>query len=174
MQSTNKKPTYRGELFYDFKNQRSKPKFFGTQCCCIFVSRWKEHWNSKLKFLALIILPFLFTFLAWHCVRYYKFVETESRVVSPDWFPLKNKILVNEKTQVGNLDTKKWIEKLPMYEEAFEPTYVSTENDEDFYNFNQMVYDYCMNDASEYPWSYASYHFYEMDEEKHVYKFATF
>ena len=44
-------------------------------------------------------------------------------------YPLKNKILVNERTQVDNVDTKKWIEKMPMYQEAFEPTYISTEGD---------------------------------------------
>ena len=72
-------------------------------------------------------------------------------------YPLKNKILVNERTQVDNLDTKKWIEKMPMYQEAFEPTYISTEGDQDFYNFNYEIYDYCMNDATEWPWSYGSF-----------------
>ena len=119
-------------------------------------------------------MPFLFTLLAWHFARYYKFEANESRVIEPDWFPLKNKILVNEKTQINNVDTKKWIERLPMYEEAFEPTYISTEGDENFYNFNAEVFDYCMNDANEYPWSYGSYQFYEMDEEKHQYKFVSY
>ena len=36
MKSAGKKPTYRGELFYDFKKFKAKPKFFGLQCCCIF------------------------------------------------------------------------------------------------------------------------------------------
>ena len=31
-----------------------------------------------------------------------------------------------------------------------------------------------MNDAYEYPWSYGSYQLYEMDEERHSYKFLTF
>lgn len=43
-------------------------------------------------------MPFLFTLLAWHFARYYKFEANESIVIEPDWFPLKNKILVNEKT----------------------------------------------------------------------------
>ena len=78
-----------------------------------------------------------------------------------------NKILVNEKTQIDALDTKKWIEKLPMYEDKFDATYISTEGDEDFYHFNSEVFDYCENNANEFPWSYGSYQFYEMNEDRH-------
>ena len=78
MKTVAKKPTYRGELFYDFKKFKARPKFFGTQCCCIFLSKWKEHWNAKARFLALIILPCLMTLVAWHCIRFYHFRELES------------------------------------------------------------------------------------------------
>ena len=49
------------------------------------------------------------------------------------------------------------MEKLPMYEEAFDITYVNTDNDPDFYHFNDEVQDFCINKAQEYPWSYGSY-----------------
>ena len=160
------KPTYRGELFYDFKKYRTKPKSIGSQCCCIFVTKWKEHWNAKARFLVVIIFPLLFVYLAWHCTRFYQAENNESRVISPDWYPM-NKILVNEKTQIDALDTKKWIEKLPMYEDKFDATYISTEGDEDFYHFNSEVFDYCENNANEFPWSYGSYQFYEMNEDRH-------
>ena len=68
---------------------------------------------------------------------------------------------------MGGLDTKKWVERLPMFEEAFEPTYVSTAGDEDFYPFRDAVFDYCLNEANEQPWSYGSYQFYEMDDVNH-------
>lgn len=31
-----------------------------------------------------------------------------------------------------------------------------------------------MNDATEWPWSYGSFQFYEMDEQRHMYKFITY
>ena len=61
-----------------------------------------------------------------------------------------------------------------MYQEAFNVTYIDTEGDSDFYNFYDKHQDYCLNDAYEYPWSYGSYQLYEMDEERHSYKFLTF
>ena len=99
----------------------------------------KEHWKNKARFLALLILPSLFVFLGWHFARYYFNRSVDSRVFSPDMYPLRNKVLVNEKTQVGGLDTRKWIEKLPMYEDAWDITYVNTDNDPDFYHFNDEV-----------------------------------
>ena len=110
-----------------------------------------------MRFLALLILPSLFIFLGWHFARYYYNYDVPSTVFSPDMYPTKVKVLVNERTQVGGQDTKKWMEKLPMYEEAFDITYVNTDNDPDFYHFNDEVQDFCINEAQEYPWSYGSY-----------------
>ena len=89
--------------------------------------------------MALLILPSLFVFLGWHFARYYFNRNVDSKVFSPDMYPSKNKVLVNEKTQVGGLDTRKWIEKLPMYEDEWDITYVNTDNDPDFYHFNDEV-----------------------------------
>lgn len=55
--------------------------------------------------------------------------------MDPDWFT-SNKILVNEKTIIGDKDTKKWIESLPKYDEAFEVSYVSTEGQEIFLDYH--------------------------------------
>ena len=90
----------------------------------------------------------------------------------PNWYP-KNKIMVNEKTQVGDVDTKKYIEKMENIE-AFEPTYVDTAGDETFKGFHNRTLDYSINNASDFPWSYGSYQFFEMDEEKHQYKILSY
>lgn len=44
-----------------------------------------------------------------------------------------------------------------MFKEAFDVTYINTDGDPDFYNFENTLYDYCINSAYEYPWSYGSY-----------------
>jgi len=85
-----------------------------------------------------------------------------------------NKILVNDKTIIGNKDTKKYVEKMPDYDTAFEAKYVSTSGDEIFRDFSLQVFDFCLNDAVEQPWSYGSYQFYSMDEEKHQYQVLTY
>lgn len=74
--------------------------------------------------------------------------------------------MVNERTQVGGIDTKKWVENLPQ-SSYFEPTFIDTDGDVNYFDFDQDVYDYCMANATEFPWSYGSYQFYEMNEEKH-------
>lgn len=53
-------------------------------------------------------------------------------------------------------------------------TYINTDDDPDFYNFENQLYDYCINNAYEYPWSYGSYQFYDMDEDRHSYKFISY
>lgn len=65
-------------------------------------------------------------FVSYHCVRTYFGSDNESRIVDPDWFQM-NKILVNEKTIIGEKDTKKWVEKMPKYPEAFQADYANTE-----------------------------------------------
>ena len=106
--------------------------------------------------MSLLLLPGLFVVAAWHITRYYHQENTESKLISPDWYPAPNKLLVNERTQVGGFNTTKWIEHLPEAE-RFEPTYFDTYGDENFYRFNSEVYDYCVNNATEFPWSYGSY-----------------
>ena len=134
-----KKPAYKREFYYDFKKYRAKRAFCGLQFVHILLRFVKEHWKNKARFLALLILPSLFIFLGWHFARYYFNRNVDSKVFSPDMYPSKNKVLVNEKTQVGGLDTRKWIEKLPMYEDEWDITYVNTDNDPDFYHFNDEV-----------------------------------
>jgi len=83
----------------------------------IWLRFWKEHFNNKKRCCALFLMPAVFVFSGWHFARYYQNKWGVSRVMSPDWYPV-NKIMVNSETQVGGLDTKKWIEKLPMYDEG--------------------------------------------------------
>ena len=97
-----KRPNYKRELFYNFKKFRSKRKFCGTQCCCIYARHCKENWNTKFRCCALFLLPALAIYINWHFVRYYWGKDVESRVYAPDWYPLKTPILVNEKTIVGD------------------------------------------------------------------------
>ena len=87
--------------------------------------------------------------------------------------PHKQPILVNEKTIIGNKDTKVWIDNLPESESTFAPTYIDTSDHTDYYDFYEAIYEYCKNDAIEKPWSLGSYQFYEMDEDIHRYKILT-
>ena len=167
-------PSAKGEIRFDFRRNRARGRLCILQCLLIFIRHLKEHWANKARFLALLIMPGLFTYSSWHFARYYEAKAVDSRVISPDWYPLKNKILVNEETIIGGKDTKRWVERLPMYEEAFEPTYVSTANHSDFYPFYDALLEYCQDEASERPWSYGSYELYEMDDEKHQYKFLSY
>jgi len=82
--------------------------------------------------------------------------------------------LVNSKTQIGGKDTKKWIEKIPMAAEAFETTYIDTTGDDNFYPFEDALYDFGIETANEQPWSLGAYQFYEMDEKRHKYKMLTY
>lgn len=169
-----KRPNYKRELFYNFKKFRARRRNCCSQCFCLCWNNVVIDWNSKLRFCAIFLLPALMIHIDWHFIRYYWSSDVDSRVVSPDWMPLKTPILVNEKTVIGEQDTKKWIEKLPNYEESFDPTYISTKDDKDYFKFNQEVNDYCKNNVTEWPWSYGSYQFYEMDEEKNQYKILSY
>ena len=107
-------------------------------------------------------------------MTYYNHQETDTMLLSPEILPAKQPILVNEKTQVGGVDTKKYIEKMPKYDEIFEASYVDTAGDEDFLGFHNRVFDFCVNTAVERPWSLGSFQFYEMDEDKHQYKIMSY
>ena len=169
-----KRPNYKRELFYDFKKFRARRKNCCTQCCGIFARHWKENWNRKLRCLGLLVLPALSIYLSYYCCRSYFHSDNDSRLVDPDWFT-SNKILVNEKTIIGDKDTKKWIESLPKYDEAFEVSYVSTEGQEIFLDYHDQIFDHFTTQESsgDQPWSYGSYQFYDMDEEKNKYMFLT-
>lgn len=125
-----RRPAYKRELQYDFRRYKPKRSFCCTQCCCICVRHTRDHCRNKSRFLALILMPSIFVFLSWHCTRYLKQGYSQSRLTSPDMMDLKQPILINSKTQVGGHDTKKWVQKMPMYEEAFEPTFIDTQSDE--------------------------------------------
>ncbi len=58
-------------------------------------------------------------------------------------------------------------------ESVFKPTYIDTSDNTDFYPFYNAIFDFCKDDAYEKPWSLGSYQFYEMDEEKNLYKILT-
>ena len=93
-----KKPAYKREFYYDFKKYRAKRSNCCLQFVHIFVRYVKEHWKNKMRFLALLILPSLFILLGWHFARYYYNHDVPSKIFSPDMYPMKNKVLVNEKT----------------------------------------------------------------------------
>ena len=73
-------------------------------------------------------------FISYYSCRSFFHVDNESRLLDPDWYET-NKILVNEKTIIGDKDTKKWVEKIPKIDEAFEVSYVSTEGQEIFLDY---------------------------------------
>ena len=93
-----KKPAYIGEFFYDFKKYRTRRSFCCIQFFYILLRYVKEHWSNKARFLALLIMPSVFVFVGWHFARYFYNKDVESRIMSPDFYPMKNKIMVNEKT----------------------------------------------------------------------------
>ena len=125
-----RRPAYRRDFYYDFKRYRTKRTFGPIQCPAICRRNIREHWHNKKRCFGLFCLPSLYMVLVWHFVRYMKIIETEPLAFTPDVLPFKQQLLVNEKTQVGGVDTKRWIENMPMYSEAFEPTYVDSEGDE--------------------------------------------
>ena len=47
-----------------------------------------------------------------------------------------NRILVNEKTIIGEKDTRKYVEKMPNFNKSFEAKYVSTDGHEIFRDFS--------------------------------------
>ena len=113
-------------------------------------------------------------FISYYSCRSFFHVDNESRLLDPDWYET-NKILVNEKTIIGDKDTKKWVEKIPKIDEAFEVSYVSTEGQEIFLDYYDQIYDHftTQEKSGEKPWSYGSYQFYDMDEENNKYMFLT-
>ena len=95
-------------------------------------------------------------------------------MLSPSVLPHKQPLLVNEKTQLGKKDTKKWIEKLPMASEAFHPTYIDPQLDSTFQGFEDSLAKFSEETALERPWALGAYQFYEMDEEHHKYKILSY
>jgi len=93
-----KQPAYRRDYYYDFKGLRPKRKFGPLQCPVICRRHLSEHWNNKVRFVALLVLPALFVFLSWLSVRYYRHKSSESQLLIPEWLPAKQPILVNSKT----------------------------------------------------------------------------
>ena len=96
-------------------------------------------------------------FLAWHFVRYFRIVESDSLVYTPDMLPAKQEILVNEKTQVGGLETKRWIEKMPSYSEYFNATYVDTSKDVNNFKFQDDLFTFSTEVVNDRPWSAGAY-----------------
>ena len=85
-----------------------------------------------------------------------------------------NKILVNEKTIIGERDTKKYVEKLPKYPESYDASYANTEGQQSFLEFHDQIFDqFSSGEDSERPWSYGSYEFYDMNEETNQYLFMA-
>ena len=82
------KPNYRREFFYDFKKYKSKRTSCPFQCFFLVLRQLKDHWNNKLRFCTMLILPAIFIYLSWHCARYYSGSDVPSRVMEPDWMPM--------------------------------------------------------------------------------------
>ena len=122
----------------------------------------------------LFLLPLLLVLMGWSFARYFYNPTSPSQLLTPAWLPPKQSILVNEKTQIGGVSTKKWIEKMPMYEEMFNVDYVDTTADKDYYGFDQEVFEYSSQQIDKYPYNLGSYQFFEMDEQRHKYKIMTF
>lgn len=59
-----------------------------------------------------------------------------------------------------------------MASKAFEPTYIDTSADEDFYGFENALFK--DSDKNRNPWALGAYQFYEMDEDRHKYKILSY
>lgn len=143
MQEPLKRPKYRRDLFYDFRKHRARARPWYLQAIFIFVRFWLEHWNKKLRFIAIAVLPSMLVYSGWHSARYFKNFESESLELTPQMYQPYSKLIVNNRTMVGDLDTSRWIEKLPQFDQdAFKVDYVDT-SDAKFNmskRFNQMIF----------------------------------
>lgn len=143
-----KRPAYRRDFYYDFKKYKTKRQFGPLQCAAICRKNSKEHWHNKSRCLALFILPAMYVWLSWHSIRYYRHMSSGSLELTPDVLPFKQPLLVNKKTQVGNKDTSRWIDKMPLAAEAFEPKYIDTAGDKDYYGFENALFEFSTEEAT--------------------------
>ena len=126
---------YNRDYAYDFKKYKTKRTAFPLQYLFMCVRQGREYIKRPLRLITLLVLPPVFVLLGYLCVRYYHHQETESMLLSPDHYPEKQPILVNNRTIVGDVDTRKWIENLPESEKYFAPTYVNTTGHTSFAEF---------------------------------------
>lgn len=138
------RPKYRRDLFYDFRKYRARNRPWYYQAFFIFMRFWKEHWNNKLRFILLMVLPAMVVLSGWRFARYFKQIETESMLLEPDLIEPYNKLFVNERTEVGDLETKKWFERLPMFDDGvYNINYVDSRKENFTYaeDFNTYIFD---------------------------------
>lgn len=152
-----KRPAYRRDFYYDFKRYKTKRTFGPMQCPAICRRNVREHLHNKRRCCALFCLPSLYMLLTWHFVRFMYVVDSGKLELVPSLLPAKQQILVNEKTQIGGFDTKRWIEKMPSYQENFEPTYIDTSADDNYFNFNDKLFEFSTETVLEQPWSQGAY-----------------
>ena len=136
-----KSPAYRRDFNYDFRRYKSKRTAGFLQCPVICKRYIMEHWHNKCRCVALFCLPSMYMWMTWHFARYLGTWESGTLSLTPEVFANKQQLLVNEKTQIGGLDTKRWIDKMPM-PERFDTKYIDTSEDDIYFGMNDKLTEY--------------------------------
>ena len=126
----------------------------------------KTYWRQKKRLCLEIFMPSLFmAFGIWVATINFTY-RSDSRVLTPDLYPLRQKLLVNELTYdtgAGNIPSRILIENLPDYKNAFQVEYINDLPDVTFDGFAEKVYAYGQSEANNEPYLYGSYEIFQAD-----------
>ena len=93
--------------------------------------------------------------------------RSPSRLIEPSLYPLKQKLLINEKVyDVLNSDTVPAVfaRNMPQSEESFEFVYTSLPRSSTFDQFAEEVFQFGITESYEEPYMYSSFEIFQADK----------
>lgn len=127
------------------------------------------------NYLSIYLYPALVIIIGYLCARYFYQRDSDSRVMNPDWLPLKQPIMVNNETISGQIPVDEILQYFPDYENSFDPVYSPVNrSDPNYYQYRMDVYRYSGVEEGTEPFNMGNYLFYKMDRENHDYQMMTF
>mmetsp|Transcript_5012 Transcript_5012/g.6117 ORF Transcript_5012/g.6117 Transcript_5012/m.6117 type:complete len:398 (-) Transcript_5012:700-1893(-) len=146
--------------------------------CAVLMKRINSYKRSKKRVVTEIFLPSAFLiFGVWLSSIDFSF-RSPSRLIEPDLYPLKQKLLVNRDlyTTEGSegLTPADFAKNLPDYEDAFDVTYNPKSPGATFDSFGDDLYEFGISEAYYEPYMYGSYEIYEANKVNQTYKFVSY
>ena len=165
------------EIGFNLENSKTDQSFC-SNLQAVLSKRVNLYKRNRRAFIIETFLPPLLILLGTLLSKIRTDMRSPSKVLSPDFFPLKQKILLN-RTPVdlanSDVDTELFAQYLPMANEAFEVTYDSKKRyrGDSYEQFSWSVFDFGQTQCSEEPYLYASYDIYQASKLQQQYKFIS-
>ena len=129
----------------------------------VFLKRFQSYKRSKKRVFTEIFLPSAFLILGTWISSIDFSYRSDSRMLGPEMYPLKQKLLVNQDVyDVVNSDLtpQDIMKNMPDFDSAFEVTYNKNKPGKTFDDFGDDLYQFGKDEAYKEPYMYGSYEIY--------------